>query len=402
MSTFDLTPRLARESTSNGRDTILFDKSVTGFGLRIHPSGRKVWIVQARIEGRSRRIVIARHGEMELAQARRRARDMLARIRTGGNPADDIQKEKETPTLREFADEYLRRSDPHWKPSGRKTVRIYLKARILPAFGRMPLDAIGAQDVAAWFDTASRDKPGAANRAFEILRAMMNRAEEWGLRERGTNPCLGIAKNPRNNVARFLDMDELARLGRALDACEDRWPEAVAAIRLLALTGCRRSEVLDLRWRDIGEDAIALEDSKTGPRSVPLGEAARALIEALPGARDPDAFLFPRHAEGRGEWSLTNCWRTACADAGLGRLRLHDLRHTAASQAVMAGENLPLVGKLLGHRRHRTTAGYAHLADAHLVEAAEKVGSLIARAMDIRTAPPPSRPRARRGHGYRI
>ncbi len=127
---------------------------------------------------------------------------------------------------------------------------------------------------------------------------MMFRAEEWGLRERGSNPCLGIAKNPRNHVARFLD------------AREAEWPEAVAAIWLLALTGCRRSEVLDLRWRDIGKNAISL--------------------------------------------------------------RLHDLRHTAASQAVMAGENLPLVGKLLGHRRHRTTAGYAHLADAHLVEAAEK------------------------------
>ena len=256
------------------------------------------------------------------------------------------------------------------------------------AFGRMPLDRIGPEDVAAWFDAASRDKPGAANRAFEILRAMMFRAEEWGLRERNTNPCLGIAKNPRNNVARFLDADELARLGRALDAHEARWPEAVAAIRLLALTGCRRSEVLDLRWRDIGEDAINLADSKTGPRAVPLGEAARALIAALPGPREPDAFLFPRHAQGRGIWILTNCWRTACADARLGRLRLHDLRHTAASQAVMAGENLPLVGKLLGHRRHRTTAGYAHLADAHLVEAAEKVGRIIARAMaDGRRSP---------------
>ena len=124
-----------------------------------------------------------------------------------------------------------------------------------------------------------------------------------------------------------------------------------------------------------------LADSKTGPRAVPLGNAARALIEALPGPRDPDAFLFPRHAEGQGIWILTNCWRTACADAKLGRLRLHDLRHTAVSQAVMAGENLPLVSKLLGHRRHRTTASYAHLADGHLVEAAERIGSIIADSM---------------------
>ena len=381
MPTVDLTPRLARQSKPQAKDTFLFDKSLPGFGLRIHPSGRKVWIVQARIEGRSRRIVIARHGEMELAEARRRASDILARIRAGDNPADDIQREKKTPTFREFADEYLRRCEPYWKPSGRKTVRIYLKARILPAFGKMPLDRIGPEDVAAWFDAASRNKPGAANRAFEILRAMMFRAEEWGLRERGANPCLGIAKNPRNRIARFLDADELARLGRALDAREAEWPEAVAAIRLLTLTGCRRSEVFNLRWRDIGADAFNLRDSKTGPRSVPLGEAAQAHVAALPGADDPDAFMFPSYAEGRAAYSLATCWRTVCADAKLGRLRLHDLRHTAASQAVMAGESLPLVGQLLGHRRHRTTASYAHLADRHLVEAAEHVGVIIAMAM---------------------
>ena len=382
MSTFDLTRRLARESRSTGKDTILFDKVLTGFGLRIYPSGRKVWIVQARIEGRSRRIVIARYGEMELAEARRRARDMLGRIRAGQNLADDIRREKEAPAFRDFAQEYLRRCDPLWKPSGRKTVRIYLKARILPAFGRMPLDRISPEDVAAWFDAASRDKPGAANRAFKILRAMLFRAEEWGLRERDTNPCLGIRKNPRRNVARFLDTDELARLGRGLDAREEQWPEAVAAIRLLALTGCRRSEVLNLRWRDIGDDALNLADSKTGPRAVPLGKAARAIIDAPPGNRKPDVFLFPGYAEGRGEYSLVTCWRAVCEDARLDRLRLHHLRHTAASQAVMAGENLPLVGKLLGHRRHRTTAGYAHLADAHLVETAENVGAVINEAMD--------------------
>ena len=382
MPTVDLTPRLARETKPGDKDTILFDRTLPGFGLRVHPSGRKVYIVQARIKGRSRRIVIARHGELGLSQARRRARDMLGRIRAGENPADEIRREKETPTLREFADEYLRRCDPYWKPSGRKTVRIYLKARILPAFGKMPVDQIGPEDVAAWFDAASKDKPGAANRAFEILRSMMFRAEDSGLRARGSNPCPGIAKNPRNNIARFLDTDELARLGRALDAREAQWPEAVAAIRLLALTGCRRSEVLNLRWRDIGADSINLPDSKTGPRAVPLGEAARAHIDALAGPHEAGAFLFPRYAEARGQYSLIACWRAVCADAELDPLRLHDLRHTAASHAVMSGENLPLVGKLLGHRRHRTTAGYAHLADDHLVEAAERVGGVIAEAMD--------------------
>ena len=139
--------------------------------------------------------------------------------------------------------------------------------------------------------------------------------------------------------------------------------------------------MFDLRWPDIGASAINLRDSKTGPYPVPLGAAARALIEALPGARNPDAHLFPHHAGKREPKALVERWQAICADAKLGRLRLHDLRHTAASLAVMSGEGLPLVGKLLDHQRHRTGAGYAHVADAHLVEAAEKVGGIIARAV---------------------
>ena len=207
-----------------------------------------------------------------------------------------------------------------------------------------------------------------------------------------------VRGNPRRNVALFLDADELARLGQALDAREDQWPEAVAAIRLLALTGCRRGEVLNLRWRDIGQNAITLREAKTGPRSVPLGEAARAVIDARPGSHEPDDFLFPglggsRHAHAH---HVVACWRAVRDGAGLGKVRLHDLRHTAASHAVMSGENLPQVGKPLGHRRHETTASYAHLADGHLVETAENVGSLIAEAMGLDNAPSTSRARVRR------
>ena len=141
------------------------------------------------------------------------------------------------------------------------------------------------------------------------------------------NPSVGIRKNPRRNIARFLDTAELAQLGKALDAHEARWPEAVAAIRLLALTGCRRGEVLNLRWRDIGENAIVLSDSKTGPRSMPLGEAARAIVGALPGPQTKDALLFPKNAGRRNPHNIVACWRTVCDDAKLGKVRLHDLRH---------------------------------------------------------------------------
>ena len=140
--------------------------------------------------------------------------------------------------------------------------------------------------------------------------------------------------------------------------------------------------MLNLRWRHIGEDTLNLEDSKTGPRAVPFGKAAWRVINALPGPRDPHAFLFPRFAGIKDPHRFLTCWHAVREQAKLGKLRLHDLRHTVASQAVMSGENLPLVGKLLGHRRHRTTANYAHLADKHLVETADQIGSIIAAAMN--------------------
>ena len=155
--------------------------------------------------------------------------------------------------------------------------------------------------------------------------------------------------------------------------------KTVAAIRLLPLTGCRSSDILHPRRRDIGKEAINLPDSKPGPFAVPLSETARAPTEALPGHREPDTSLYPRHAEGRRICTLTNCHRTVCADAKLSRLRPRDLRPTVASQAAMAGETLPLVGGLLGHRRHRTTAGYTQIADAHLVDATERISCIILR-----------------------
>ena len=383
MPTVELTAKRARESRSDGTDTVLFDRSLPGFGLRIHPSGNKVYILQTRIEGRTRRLLVDRYADMGLAQARRRARDLLACVRAGENPAEQRRRARRMPRFEAFAAEYLRRCGPHFKPSGRRTVRMYLKARLVPAFGKMPLDRIGPEDVAAWFDEASRTRPGAANRALDILRAMLFRAERWGWRERGTNPCLGIRRNASKPIARFLDAADLTRLGRALENHRERWPDAIAAIRLLALTGCRRSEVLDLRWGDIGPRAIRLPDSKTGPRTVPLAAPARAVLDSLPGPRGADVNLFPRFAGVTNPHSLILCWRTVREQAGLGSVRLHDLRHILASQAVMSGENLPLVGQLLGHRRHATTARYAHLADDHLLAAAEHVGTLIAEAMAL-------------------
>ena len=275
--------RRVRAARPRDRKYELRDDMVTGLGLAVQPTGVRTFVFNRMVREHRRYATVGSADAMTVPEARTEARKLIAAFldtvkndngpRTPGHPMDA------------FAAEFLDRQVRRWKPGTRETNGYLVRKYILPAFGHMTVDAIAVEHVKDWFASMA-DRPGAANRAFEILRAMMFRAEEWGLRERGSNPCLGIAKNPRKKLARFLDADELGRLGRALDARETQWPEAVAAIRPLALTGCRRSEVLDLRWRDIGGDAISLRDSKTGPvRAIPM----RSCFRTMPKAEAPIA-----------------------------------------------------------------------------------------------------------------
>ena len=261
-----------------------------------------------------------------------------------------------------------------------------MRNRLMPHFGRLRLDAIDHARVAAWFDAASANKPGAANRAFEILRAMLACARQWGdLGEHVPDACANIVRNPRRPVARYLDHAELERLGATLDRHEETQPWPVAAVRLLTLTGARLSEILNLKWDEIGEfgengASARIEDSKTGPRTIWLGPEAARLLAALPRQQGADR-LFPEDLTSA---RLYTFWVGVRDEAGLPGLRIHDCRHTWASQGVMNGVGLSTVGRLLGHRQRETTAIYAHLDDGALRDAAAQAAAVIARAMGYR------------------
>ena len=391
-----LTRKAIAAAKPGASEYTLWDGALAHFGVRVQPSGVRSFIVQVRVQGRMRKFTLGRFPDTGLADARKEAAALLARVWTG----EAIPERKvKAPLFRDFAATYRARRRSRWKPSSLRTHDIYMRNRLMPAFGRLRLDAIDHARVSAWFDAASADRPGAANRAFEILRSMLFAARQWGeLGEQVPDACANISKNPRRSVARFLGRDELERLGAVLDryAADRPWP--VAAIRLLTLTGARLSEVLNLEWREIGalsQDGASarLEDSKTGPRTLWLGPEAVAVLAALP-RRDGAARVFP---EDLTTSRLYTFWVGVREEAGLRGVRIHDARHTYASQGVMNGVGLTAVGKLLGHRKRATTAIYAHLDDAALRDAAAQTATVIARAMGYTAAPPPLPGEASRG-----
>lgn len=232
-----------------------------------------------------------------------------------------------------------------------------------------------------WFDRYSRTAPGGANRALDVLRQILNHGVACGYLF--ANPASGVARNPRPKPNRFLSRDEVRRLHAALEAHQGRGSGQQQAdiIRLLLLTGCRKGELVHLRWSEIDGETISLNDSKTGPRHVFLNVPARAILARQP--RNGSAYVFPSLADAsRCRSNELSLWRKVRRQATIDDVRLHDLRHTFASHAVMCGIPLPVVSRLLGHRQTRMTLRYAHVGDHETEYAAERVGGAIARMLD--------------------
>ena len=385
-----LTVKVIAAAKPKAKEYTLWDNLLAHLGVRVQPSGVRSYIIQTRVDGRMRKVTLGRFPELPL-DAARRGRPRPSWPACGAARTWRRRASKKAPLFRDFAARYRERRGQRWKPSSLRTFDVYLRSRLMPHFGKMRLDAITHERVSAWFDAASADKPGAANRAFDILRAMLVAARQWGeLGEHVPDACANIVKNPRRPVARFLDRDELERLGKVLDSHKAEHPWQVAVIRLLTLTGARLSEVLNLKWDEVGElgedgASARLEDTKTGPRTIWLGPEAAGLLAALPrpGGRER---VFPEDLTSQ---RLYTFWCGIREEAGLSGLRIHDCRHTWASQGVMNGVGLTTVGRMLGHRNRETTAIYAHLDDAALRDASAQTASVIARAMNYEAEPPP-------------
>ena len=374
-----------------GKDTVVWDRRLTGFGVRVYPTGGKVYIAHARGPDGPKRVKVGRHGVLNAEEARQRAALIIARIKAGEEPVLEPVAVVGS-TVAEVAERFRRdHVAVRLKSSSAKRLESVIRWHILPAFGNRPMAGIERKDVLALHQRMS-GTPNQANRMLRTLSLMYTLAQDCGLlpegvRPAGHNPCTGVMKYPDKKRERFLTDAEFERLGDVLREAEERGgasASTIAAIRLLLLTGCRKNEILTLQWEHVDLDAgqLSLPDTKTGARTIALPQAAVKVLKAIP--RDPgNPWVIAGRKPGTHLKSLDVGWRTLRARAGLEDVRVHDLRHSYASRALALGESLPMIGKLLGHKQIETTARYAHLADDSVHASAERIAQSLAEDMDI-------------------
>ncbi len=363
------------------------DGGIRGFGLRIHPSGRKNFVLKYRTRNRRRRqLVLGDYGTLTLKQARERARRELVKVVEGEDPLAERERSIRSETVAQLAELYLERhAVPKKKPKSIDEDRRMLRTHVVPRLGRLKVEDVTRRDVGD-LHHALRATPYAANRVVALVSKMFSLAEKWGLRPDGSNPCRHVERFPEEQRERYLLGAELESLAEVLEAADQgRYgPHVVAAIRLLVLTGCRLREILHLRWDqvDFEKRLLRLPDSKDGTKLVYLNAPALEVLSSIPRTA---GFVYV--VEGRKPAAprsdLNGPWRRIRKQAGIEDVRIHDLRHTHAATGAGLGLSLPMIGKLLGHTLPTTTARYAHLAVEPMHQAADLIGAELAASMKV-------------------
>ncbi|MFA8386640.1 MAG: tyrosine-type recombinase/integrase [Pelagibaca sp.] len=385
---------------------VAWDTEISGFGIRVAPSGRKSYVLKYRIgggrSGRVRWAVIGSHGTLTPDQAREIARGWAADVAAGGDPATVKTNWRKAPTVKDLMADYL--SDhvaKQNKPSTETNARAMVANLIVPALGGLKVADVTIGDVAR-FHNANAATPYQANRALAALSKAFELAEVWGMRPEHSNPCRRVQRFKEQSRERYLNAAEFQRLGDVLALAEleplrvaatdgrERMtrvnPEAIRAIRLLIFTGARAGEILSLRWEhiDVANGRANLPDSKTGKKVIQLPAPALEVLATADRPEDGRGFVIRGGDASEPKTPLVNLkdpWGVIRSQAGLADVRLHDLRHAFASIAVSGGATLPMIGALLGHRDTKTTQRYAHLFDDVQRGTADMVAGRISDAM---------------------
>ncbi|WP_420959314.1 tyrosine-type recombinase/integrase [Brucella sp. IR073] len=380
---------------SEAGEQYLWDTELKGFGVRMMPSGIGSYIIKYRnAEGRQRKMVLGRVGALTPDEARQLARERLAEVFKGNDPSAERARLRQSITVSELCDLYLEDAKPRLKPNTYSVNEGQLRTHIKPLIGNRTVvsltraDIVKLQaDIMAGKTAKKREGRGgvttggkaAAARAITIFGTVLEFARV-GLVV-SENVVRGIKKPKAGKKDRFLSYEEIARLGKAMREADDESAVALAALRFLMLSGCRRMEVLALpvKWLDLDKGSIRFGDTKTGAQIRPIGQSAFA---AIAGIESKNGWVFPSE-RGDGHFvGLPRVLERLCKKAKIEDVSVHVMRHTFASVAADMGYSELTIAGLLGHSVPGVTARYAHVADKALVSAADQVSKKIADTLD--------------------
>lgn len=358
---------------SGKRKVDYWDTITSGFVLEVRSTGGKTYYLRyMNPGGRQHQHKIGGFGDLTFDQARKKAKQLRSQVTLGEDPAVQKADRKAVPTYAALAKQHLAHARTHLRTA--EDIETIMRLHLLPRWEKLRLDQIHSQDIALWL--SEKRVEGLAPATVEKLRVTLNRsfvlAARWKIAGGQHNPVTGVERPRFNNKKeRFLTADEARRVIQAAEASPN--PLLASIVRLLLLTGARKTELLRARWEDVHLERQAwhIPMSKNGhARHVPLSQAAIDVINSLPKWNDCP-WLIPNPDTLEPFTDIKKAWMTARRAAGLPSLRIHDLRHSAASFMINAGTELYAVGKILGHVDYQSTQRYSHLASETLLAAVE-------------------------------
>lgn len=398
-----ITKRTVDSLKVTDKEYVHWDGELTGFGVRVRPSGSKSFIAVYRTGGRNtplRKVTIGAVGKIEASVARNEAQRIIRQAELGFDHAAEKAKVRAEMIFSKVCDLYLAEGCDTKKPSTIATDKGRIERHIKPLLGRKRIGEITRTDIEKFMRDVANGKTatdertkargraiveggkGTATRTVGLLGGIMTFAVSRQLR--ADNPVRGVKRYPDKKGETFLSPADLAKLGMALAEMETEGanPSAIAIIRLLAFTGARKNEIASLKWSelDLERGYLRLGDSKTGAKVIPIGAPAREVLAAQ-SAIDDSPYIFPASTGGRQFQGLERVWAKVKTRAGFPKLRLHDLRHSYASMGLARGDALPVIGAILGHADLKTTSRYAHLADDPVRQAADGISESIKAAL---------------------